>query len=81
MRVIFINSEGKVKRNKKTESKRLAFINKGFEQINSKLGHPRYRTTKEVEKRISTLLSKYPAYGKLYSYEIIQNEKKKPIKN
>ncbi len=56
MRVIFIRSDGKIKRNKKRESKRLTFINKGFEQINTKLGHPRYRTIEEVEKRISTLL-------------------------
>ncbi|MDP1814630.1 MAG: hypothetical protein Q8K92_09310 [Leadbetterella sp.] len=71
MRTIFIKSNGKLKREKKTETKRLTFINKGFERINEKIGHPHYRTTKEVEKRIATVLSKYPDYGKLYSYEII----------
>lgn len=80
MRIIFIKSDGKLKRDKKTESKRLTFINEGFTKINEKLGRPHYRTTEEVEKRIATLLSKYPDYGKLYLYEIIQNEKGKPVK-
>ena len=78
-RIIFIKSDGKIKRDKKTESKRLTFINEGFKRINSKISRPRYRTTKEVKERINTLLSKYPAYGELYLPEIIQNEEKKPV--
>jgi len=80
VRVIFIKSDGKLKREKKTEAKRITFINKGFEGINEKIGHPHYGTTEAVEKRIKSLLSKYPAYGQLYTYEIIQNEAGKPIK-
>ena len=80
IRVIFIKSDGKLKRERKTETKRIAFINKGFEGINEKIGHPHYKTTEAVEKRIKSLLSKYPDYGCLYTYEIIQNEAGKPIK-
>jgi|GEM_PF-1184311 len=80
IRIIFIKSDGKLRRDKKTESKRISFINEGFERINSKISRPRYRTTKEVKKRINTLLSKYPDYGQFYSPRVIQNKEKKPIK-
>lgn len=80
VRIIFIKSDGKLKRERKTETKRLTFINKGFEQINEKIGHPHYGTTKVVEKRIKSLLSKYPDYGQFYTYEIIRSEAGKPIK-
>lgn len=79
MRTIFIKSDGKAKREKKTETKRLTFINEGFARINKKIGQPHYRTTKEVEKRVATILSKYRDYGELYSYQIIENEEGKPV--
>lgn len=79
-RIIFIKSDGKLRREKKTESKRLTFINEGIKRINDHLGRPHYRTTKEVEKRIKGVLSKYPDYGGFYSCQIIQNEAGKPIK-
>lgn len=79
-RIIFIKSDGKLKRQMKTEKKRFTFINERFKRVNEKLGRPHYRTTKEVEKRIATILSKYPDYGELYSYQIIQNEEGTPVK-
>ena len=79
MRIIFIKSDGKLRRDKKTETKRLSFIDEGFNRIDTKIGRPHYRTTKEVDERIATVLSKYPAYGELYSYEIIQDNEGKPI--
>lgn len=59
-RLVFIKSDGKLKRDLKDREKNLKRLEKAEQNIRSKLGKPRYRTEEEVNLRVHNQTKKNP---------------------
>lgn len=60
LRLIFIKSDGKLKRDVKSRQKNMKKLDEGEQKVRSKLGRVHYRTEQEVEKRIASLTKDNP---------------------
>lgn len=73
-RIIFILSDGKLKRDKKSHEKKLSRIEGGLKDIQSKIGKPHYSREDLIRKKIEKLLGKYPKYGEIFEVEVLNED-------
>ena len=68
-RLIFVKSDGKIQRDKKSRDKHLRWIEKELAQLRGHLGHPRNQNRPQLMKRLQRILARYPE-GKYYQVKI-----------